>query len=176
MKVVRDLDLERYMGQWYEIAFLPSMLQTKNCASTRATYTLGPYSTVKVLNERSNDGRHSSIEGTAYRADPASNEAKLKVKFYVPTFLPIVPIVFNYWVLHIDNAYQYALVGEPSREILSVRRLSPDFGNSVQLQRWCSPQPNPGINSVGLDETLAWGAPNFQPSPQVDAQISAFLS
>jgi hypothetical protein len=42
--------------------------------------------------------------------------------------------------------------------------------------RWRSPRPNPVINSAGLDETLAWGALNFQSSPEVDARRSEFLS
>ena len=126
MKTVRNLDLERYMGRWYEIACFPSRFQPKNGANTRATYTLDPAAdggagTVKVLNETWTDGRRGYIEGTAYRADPASDEAKLKVKFYVPPFLPIFPVVGDYWVLHIDDAYQYALVGQPSRNYLWVR-------------------------------------------------------
>jgi lipocalin len=125
MKVVRDLDLERYMGRWYEIACFPSRFQPKNGANTRATYTLDPAAagTVKVLNETWTDGRRGYIEGTAYRADPASDEAKLKVKFYVPPFLPVFPVVGDYWVLHVDHAYQYALVGQPSRNYLWVRRI-----------------------------------------------------
>jgi apolipoprotein D and lipocalin family protein len=132
MKVVRDHDLERYMGRWYEIACFPSRFQPKDGTNTRATYTLDPgtggAATVKVLNETWTDGHRGYIEGTAYRADPASDEDKLKVKFYVPPFLPVFPVVGDYCVHHIDDAYQYSLVGHPSRNYLSVRLLLPDFG------------------------------------------------
>lgn len=112
------LDVERYMGRWYEIASFPSRFQPKNGADTRATYTLNSDGTVKVLNETWTDGKRGFIEGTAYKANPNSDEAKLKVKFYVPPFLPIIPITGDYWVLYIDSDYQYAVVGQPSRNYL----------------------------------------------------------
>ncbi|XWS26281.1 hypothetical protein CRYUN_Cryun26dG0018200 [Craigia yunnanensis] len=51
-------------------------------------------------------------------ADPSSNDAKHKVKFYVPPFLPIIPVVGDYWVLDTSNDYKFALVGQPSRQYL----------------------------------------------------------
>ncbi|KAL8502544.1 hypothetical protein ACS0TY_021616 [Phlomoides rotata] len=118
MEVVRNLDTERYMGRWYEIASFPSFFQPKNGEDTRATYDLNSDGTVHVLNETWSDGKRDSIEGTAYKADPKSDEAKLKVKFYVPPFLPIIPVTGNYWVLFIDPDYQYAVIGEPLRKSL----------------------------------------------------------
>jgi hypothetical protein len=38
------------------------------------------------------------------------------------------------------------------------------------------PRPNPAIILAGLDENQAWGAPNFQPAPQLDARKLAFLA
>ncbi|XP_010265652.1 PREDICTED: temperature-induced lipocalin-1-like [Nelumbo nucifera] len=118
MDVVKGLDLQRYMGRWYEIASLPSRFQPKEGINTRATYTLNSDGTIHVLNESWSSGKRASIEGTAYKVDPASDEAKLKVKFYVPPFLPIIPSVGDYWVLCIDDDYQYALIGQPSRKCL----------------------------------------------------------
>ena len=121
MTVVRGLDIERYMGRWYEIASFPSFFQPRAGENTRATYTLdADGATVHVLNETWSGGKRDYIEGTAYKADPSSDEAKLKVKFYVPPFLPLIPVVGDYWVLYIDEGYQYALVGQPSRKYLWV--------------------------------------------------------
>ncbi|XP_020980443.2 temperature-induced lipocalin-1 isoform X2 [Arachis duranensis] len=121
MKVVKGLDVERYMGRWYEIASFPSFFQPKNGENTRATYTLNDDGTVHVLNETYANGKKVSIEGTAYKADPKSDEAKLKVKFYVPPFLPIIPVVGDYWVLYIDDDYQYAVIGGPTTKYLWTR-------------------------------------------------------
>ncbi|KAE9609783.1 hypothetical protein Lal_00006116 [Lupinus albus] len=118
MEVVKGLDLKRYMGRWYEIASFQSRFQPKDGVDTRATYTLNDDGTVHVLNETWSGGKRGYIEGSAYKADPKSDEAKLKVKFYVPPFLPIIPVVGDYWVLYIDHDYQYALIGQPSRRYL----------------------------------------------------------
>ncbi|XP_014495181.1 temperature-induced lipocalin-1-like [Vigna radiata var. radiata] len=118
MKVVKGLDLERYMGRWYEIGSFPSRNQPKDGVNSRATYTLNKDGTVHVLNETWSNGKRGYIEGTAYKADPKSDEAKLKVKFYVPPFLPLFPVTGDYWVLYIDDDYQYALIGQPSRNYL----------------------------------------------------------
>jgi len=128
MDVVKGLDLQRYMGRWYEIASFPSFFQPRNGENTRATYTLNSSEgTVHVLNETWSDGKRSFIEGSAFKADPKSDEAKLKVKFYVPPFLPIIPVTGNYWVLFVDDDYQYALVGEPTRKNLWVTNLFHSF-------------------------------------------------
>lgn len=121
MEVVKGVDLARYMGRWYEIASFPSRDQPKNGINTRATYTLkDDGATVNVLNETWSDGKRGFIEGFAYKADPSSDEAKLKVKFYVPPFLPVFPVVGDYWILHLDDDYQYALIGLPTKKSLWV--------------------------------------------------------
>ncbi|XP_010536982.1 PREDICTED: temperature-induced lipocalin-1 [Tarenaya hassleriana] len=127
MEVVKGLDVERYMGRWYEIASFPSRFQPKNGENTRATYSLNPDGTVNVLNETWSDGKRGFIQGTAYKADPKSEEAKLKVRFYVPPFLPIIPITGDYWVLYIDPEYQHALIGQPSRRYLWILSRRPQM-------------------------------------------------
>ncbi|KAI3771838.1 hypothetical protein L6452_03007 [Arctium lappa] len=118
MEVVKGVDLQRYMGRWYEIASFPSRFQPKDGINTRATYKLNEDGTIHVLNETWSGGKRGFIEGTAYKADPKSDEAKLKVKFYVPPFLPIIPVTGDYWVLYLDDDYQHALIGQPSRRYL----------------------------------------------------------
>jgi len=122
MQVERGLDLERYMGRWYEIASFPSRNQPKDGVNTRATYTLRNDGTVQVLNETWSNGKRGHIEGTAFKSNRTSDEAKFKVKFYVPPFLPIIPVTGDYWVLFIDGDYQYALIGQPSRNCLWVSK------------------------------------------------------
>ena len=123
MEVVKGVDLQRYMGRWYEIASFPTFFQPKTGTNTRATYTLKDNgASVNVLNETWSNGKRDSIEGIAYKADPKNDEAKFKVKFYVPPFLPIIPVTGNYWILYLDDDYQYALIGEPSKKSLWVCR------------------------------------------------------
>ncbi|CAO2188359.1 unnamed protein product [Urochloa humidicola] len=172
MKVVRNLDLERYTGRWYEIACFPSTFQPKTGTNTRATYTLNPDGTVNVLNETWTDGRRGHIEGTAWRADPASDEAKLMVRFFVPPFLPVFPVTGDYWVLHVDEDYQHALIGQPSRKYLWILCRQPQMDEAVyeelverakeegydvsKLRKTAHPEPTPESQESPRDGGMWW--------------------
>ncbi|KAG8495361.1 hypothetical protein CXB51_013046 [Gossypium anomalum] len=162
MEVVKNLDIKRYMGRWYEIASFPSRFQPRNGVNTRATYTLNEDGTVHVLNETFTDGKRGFIEGIAYKADPQSDEAKLKVKFYVPPFLPIIPIVGDYWVLHLDDDYQYALIGQPSRNYLWVLCRQTHMDDEIYNQLVQKAQDE------GYDVSKLHKTPQSDPPPEGD--------
>ncbi|KDO59432.1 hypothetical protein CISIN_1g029869mg [Citrus sinensis] len=130
MEVVRGLDIKRYMGRWYEIASFPSRNQPKNGADTRATYTLNEDGTVHVRNETWSDGKRGSIEGTAYKADPKSDEAKLKILCREP---------------HMDEAIYNQLVEKATSEGYDVSKLhrTPQSDNPPEAEE--SPQDTKGI-------------------------------
>ncbi|XP_050378242.1 temperature-induced lipocalin-1 [Argentina anserina] len=134
MEVVKGLDVQRYMGRWYEIASFPSRFQPKNGENTRATYTLKEDGTVNVLNETWTNGVRGYIEGTAWKADPSSDEAKLKVRFWVPPIFPVIPVTGDYWVLYIDDEYQYALIGQPSRNYVWILSRKPHLDEEIYNQ------------------------------------------
>lgn len=61
------------------------------------------------------------VQGSGWKVDPKSPEAKLMVRFWVPPFLPLFPVSGDYWVMDLDKeGYSYALVGQPSRKFLWV--------------------------------------------------------
>ena len=134
LHVVQNVDLARYAGRWYEIASMPSTFQPKTGTNSRATYTLKEDQTIDVLNETWVDGKRSYISGSAYKADPASPDAKLKVRFVVPPFFPVFPVTGDYWVMKLDDNYQWALVGQPSRKFLWVWISSSFPSFSVHLE------------------------------------------
>ncbi|KAG1358948.1 putative Temperature-induced lipocalin-1 [Cocos nucifera] len=143
-------------------------------AGTRATYALRPDGTVRVLNETRTAGgsRRASIEGTAFRAEPADEEARLKVRFYVPPFLPVFPVVGDYCVLFVDENYQRAVVGQPSRRhlwILSrqihmeeeiynqlVEKVK-EQGYDVEKLQKTQPIDPPPLGEEGLNDTKGLG-------------------
>ncbi len=67
---VAQVDPERYLGVWYEIATTPSFQQS-SCANTTAEYSLIDDETVGVLNRCTLgvDGPENIIEGTARVVD-----------------------------------------------------------------------------------------------------------
>ncbi|HAD83211.1 MAG: hypothetical protein A2509_09505 [Candidatus Edwardsbacteria bacterium RIFOXYD12_FULL_50_11] len=112
LQAVPKVDLNRYLGTWYEIATIPQRFQ-KGCTAVSATYTLRPDGKISVLNECCKDslnGRYKAAKGKAWVTDTLTN-AKLKVQFFWP-------FSGAYWIIELDSNYQYAVVGHPNRNYL----------------------------------------------------------
>jgi apolipoprotein D and lipocalin family protein len=106
----KSVELQRYLGRWYEIARYEQGFQ-KDCDGVTADYSLRPDGQIRVLNAcRKPDGKRSDAEGRAKIVDAATN-AKLKVSFFGPFF-------GDYWVLDRAEDYSWAIVGEPSGRYL----------------------------------------------------------
>jgi len=124
---VTQLDLDRYMGQWHEIAHLPIVFQRQCVSDITATYTLTKDGQIQVLNAcRTRDGTRDSASGMAR---PARNglPGALQVRF-APAWLGWLPWVWaDYWVLEVDPDYRWAVVGSPSRKYLWILSRSPSM-------------------------------------------------
>ena len=106
----RSVELQRYLGRWYEIARYEQGFQ-KDCDGVTADYALRSDGKISVLNRcRKADGRISDAKGVAKIDDPVSN-AKLKVSFFGPFY-------GDYWVLDHAADYSWSIVGEPSGRYL----------------------------------------------------------
>ncbi len=118
MQTVATLDVQRYLGRWYEIAKFPNRFQ-KQCASdTSADYALRPDGSLSVLNQcRLASGEWESALGQA-RQPQGAWSAKLQVRF-APAWLSFLPFVWgDYWIVDLDHQYGLVAVSEPRREYL----------------------------------------------------------
>jgi apolipoprotein D and lipocalin family protein len=125
LTTIASLDVNRYMGTWYEIAKFPNRFQ-KDCAgNTSATYSLREDGRVRVVNRcRTLDGSEKVAEGVA-RQVGAATSAKLKVRF-APAILSFIPMVWgDYWVIDLDEGYRLSAVSEPGREYLWILSRTP---------------------------------------------------
>jgi apolipoprotein D and lipocalin family protein len=106
----KSVELNRYLGKWYELARYEQGFQ-KDCEGVTADYALREDGMISVLNRcRKLDGKISDATGRAKIVDAATN-AKLKVSFFGPFF-------GDYWVLDRADDYSWAIVGEPSGRYL----------------------------------------------------------
>ncbi len=122
LEVVPHVELERYLGKWYEIAHLPAKFQ-EGCDETTATYTLLKDGNVSVLNECVKNGNVKVAKGTAKVVDKSSN-AKLKVSFFWPFY-------GDYWIIELGRDYDYAVVGTPNRKYLWVLSRTPQMDEAL---------------------------------------------
>jgi len=130
LTTVPNVELNRYMGTWHEIARLPNKHQ-KNCVKTQAEYSYDPKDgLVNIIKKCSlADGSEKQGHGIGRVAD--STNAKLKVNF-VPIWLRWLGIAWrNYWIIELDENYQSAVISEPKREHLWIISRTPNMEKSV---------------------------------------------
>ena len=110
LKVVSNLDLHKFQGVWYEIAHNP-WFPEDNCFAMIAHYKLIEDNKIEVTNicrKHGFDGEISKISGEAWLVDP-NITSKLEVQF-------IWPFSLDYWVIDLEENYNYAVIGEPDKE------------------------------------------------------------
>lgn len=129
VRAVESLDIDRYAGQWHEIAHLPVSFQKKCVGDITATYSLRSEARITVLNAcRVEDGSRTQAEGVARPVPGAPGE--LQVRF-APEWLSWLPLVWaDYWVIALDPDYQWAVIGEPDRRYLWILSRSPSMSRS----------------------------------------------
>lgn len=152
VQTVPSVDLNRYMGKWYEIARLPMFFQ-RNCASdVTAIYTLKPTGKVEVNNQcMGKDGKPMQSIGEATKA--GNTGSKLKVTF-LPRGLRWLPVgKADYWVLALDPSYQHALVGTPDQKYLWVLSRTPTMPDGT-YQQLVTTAKSQGYDVSKLEKTL----------------------
>jgi apolipoprotein D and lipocalin family protein len=125
LATVEHVDVQRYLGTWYEIGKLPNSFE-RDCVAVTATYSLLPNGNIKVLNQCKQgklDGPVKKIAGDAWVTDPGTN-AKLKVRFFWP-------FAGDYWILELGPDYAYAVVGEPGRNFFWILSRQPKMDETL---------------------------------------------
>jgi apolipoprotein D and lipocalin family protein len=118
LATVPSVDLNRFQGQWFEVAHLPRPTQT-DCAGTRASYALTSPTTLTLLhqcNVGSLTGPVRQVIANAVVKD-TSDAAKLSVDFG--------GFYGDYWIIDLGQNYDYAVVGHPSRDYLWILSRTP---------------------------------------------------
>jgi apolipoprotein D and lipocalin family protein len=124
LTTVPFVDLDRYVGKWYEIASYPTPFN-EGCTATTAEYTALDDGTIGVVNEcRIGDpsGELNRIEGTARIVNETTN-AQLKVSFFIFA-------EGDYWIIDLDEEYQWAVVGDPIRSTLFILSRTPTLDDT----------------------------------------------
>jgi len=123
---VQGVDLDRYLGTWYEIARFPHSFE-KNLVGVKATYSYRKDGKIEVLNQGYKDhldGPLKMAKGKAKVPDP-DDPARLKVSFFLFFYA-------DYFILELDQEnYQWAMVGSTSDNFLWFLCRSPEMDSDV---------------------------------------------
>ena len=116
---VNNFDVNKYIGNWYEIARLPNKYEAKCLAPVTASYAPDPDNNKQLIVTNqciTREGR-KTITGIAKFVDTA-NVGKLKVSFLPKSLRWLMPFGYgDYWVLQVDYD-NMAVVGSPDHENL----------------------------------------------------------
>lgn len=107
--IVCDLDLKRYLGNWYEIGRLP-LRSEKGLENITAIYNLKKNGEIEVINGGYKNGKKKEIRGRAWVPDERC-KGSLLVRFFWP-------FKSEYNVIKLDENYRYAVVMGDSKDSL----------------------------------------------------------
>ncbi len=122
LETVTSVNVDQYVGKWYEIASFPMRAQ-KDCTCTTAEYGTTEEGYITVLNKCKKGDRDVEISGKAFPDDDGSN-SKLKVQFFPLLKSP-------YWIIDLAKDYSYAVVGTPNRKYLWILSRTPKMDENT---------------------------------------------
>jgi len=122
---VKEFELDRYLGKWYEIARLDHSFE-RGLDNISAEYSLRDDGGVKVINSgfSKEDNEWEQAEGKAYFVDEADS-GHLKVSFFGPFY-------GSYVIFELDKEnYQYAFVSGPNTSYLWLLARTPKLDQQI---------------------------------------------
>ncbi|WP_296034176.1 lipocalin family protein [uncultured Alcanivorax sp.] len=124
IEVASPLDLDRFMGQWYVIANIPTFPE-KGAYNAIETYRrAGPNEIATTFTFRKDgpDGELKTMTATGFVSD--ENPAIWKMRF-------LWPFKADFRVLYVSPDYQTTIVGRQKRDYLWIMARSPQLDASV---------------------------------------------
>lgn len=127
MDTVSNFEVERYLGEWYQVAAIPAWFQKKCAKNTKANYTLTKSGLLKVIN-------------SCVQADEKLRTAEARARFTAPQNLGKLEVTFvniwghwlwaaagDYWVIGLDPKYTWSVVGTSDRKYAWVLSRTPEL-------------------------------------------------
>lgn len=118
---INSIDLDRYLGKWYEIARFDHRFE-RDMEQCTATYTLQSNGTIKVLNQGIMHGKWKTSEGKAKLTD---HPGVLRVSFFGPFYS-------DYRILMLAPDYSCALIGGSSDDYLWILSRTPQLDEDMR--------------------------------------------
>ena len=125
---VSELNVERYMGTWYEIARFQHSFE-KDLVGVTATYSLRDDGKIDVINagyKHTLDGEYKEAKGKAKIPNP-EEPGKLKVAFFLFFYA-------DYNIMVLDDDYQHVLIGSSTPDYLWILSRTPQLDETTYQQ------------------------------------------
>jgi apolipoprotein D and lipocalin family protein len=121
IRTVPQVDLQRFMGDWYVVAHVPTMAD-KAVFNAVENYRLnddGTIATTFRFNQDALDGKAKKYTMTGIVANTATN-AEWRMQF-------AWPVKAEYKIVYLDDNYQEAIIGRDQRDYVWILTRSPNI-------------------------------------------------
>jgi len=112
LKKVNAVDIQRFMGNWYVIANIPTFIE-KDAHNAVETYTWNKeeerIDVAFSFNKGKSNGEKKVYTQKAFVHDPSGNE--WRIQFFWP-------LKFPYLIIDLADDYSYTVIGVPNRSYL----------------------------------------------------------
>ncbi len=124
MRTVDYVDLERFMGDWYVIANIPTFLEkgAHNAVENYALNDDGTIATTFTFRADSFDGEQKKYTPKGFVTNTETN-ATWGMRF-------IWPIKADYRIIYLDDAYSMTIIGRQKRDFVWVMAREPEISDS----------------------------------------------
>jgi apolipoprotein D and lipocalin family protein len=119
LPLVPNVDLPRFMGDWYVIANIPTFIE-RDAWNAVESYALNPDGSIATtfrFNRGGPDGPLKTYNPTGFIHDPVTR-AEWRMQF-------LWPFKSAYLILHLDPDYQTTIIGVPSRKYVWIMARTP---------------------------------------------------
>lgn len=124
LATVEYVDLERFMGDWYVIAHIPTFLEDKayNAVENYTLNTDGTIATTFTFREGGFDGERNRFTPKGFVVNTESN-AVWGMRF-------VWPIKADYRVIHLDDGYHTTVIGRNKRDYVWLMAREPEISQA----------------------------------------------
>jgi len=122
-QIVQQVDKSRLMGTWYEISRFPNLFQGDDQIGGTDNYYPKANGEIEVIykyHEKSFDNPEKQMKGKLFQHEKDVPTGKFKVQFFWP-------ISADYWIIELDDNYDYMAIGYPDRSMLWIMSRRPEM-------------------------------------------------
>lgn len=125
IKTAEYVDINRFMGDWYVIANIPTFIETEayNAIETYKLREENVVDTTFTFNKGGFDGKLKTYNPTGFVYDDPSN-AIWGMRF-------IWPIKADYRIVYVDENYQNTIIGRNKRDYVWIMSRSPQIDDAT---------------------------------------------
>ena len=148
MATVDKVDLQRFMGDWYVIANIPTFLEqgAHNPVESYALNADGTIATTFTFNADSFEGEKKIYHPKGFVRNTGSN-AEWGMQF-------IWPVKADYRIVYLDDDYQYTVIGRNSRDYVWI------MARNAQIPDQTYAELRDFVIDLGYDPELLQKAPH----------------